>query len=89
MNAFPWGVGIQSTAVQVVGCKQQELLVHVLRALITPLMDISAHSLSAHTHTHSLMCGLHSSICMKPCLSLEPKALLEIWVKDWRTQNAA
>lgn len=80
VNAFLLGIAIQSTEIQVAGCKQQELLVHVLHALITPLMDISAHSLI--THTDTLMHGLPSSICMRLCLSLGPKALLEILVKD-------
>lgn len=80
MNAFPPSVRIQSTEVQVAKCKQQELLVHVLHALITSLMDISGSSLI--THTDTLMRSLNSSICMRPCLSLEHKALLEILVKE-------
>lgn len=77
VNAFPLGVEIRSTEIQVAGCKQQELLVHMLHALITPLMDISAHSLI--TLTDTLMHGLPSSICMRLCLSMGPRAPLDIF----------
>lgn len=52
MNAFPQGVRIQSIEVQVGGCKQQESLVHVLHALLTPCHG-HVCTLTYHTHGHT------------------------------------
>lgn len=51
MNAFLQGVGIQSTEVLDEECKQRKSLVHVLHALITLFVDVSARSLITHTAT--------------------------------------
>lgn len=49
VNLFPKSGRIRSTKVQVGECKQQELLFHMLHALTTLLMVISAHSLITHS----------------------------------------